>query len=86
MRTDYDYIVDYHLKNGKVKRDNYGSYTLCLETSRLNFECNKDITDYYTISDYRSGLNIKCLYDSRNDNENLDLAKEMLRQAIKNDI
>lgn len=43
MHTDYNYIVEYHLKNGKVIRDNYSDYSLCIETARLNFECNRDI-------------------------------------------
>ena len=78
MNSDYNYIVKYYLKDGNVERDNYGDYRLCIETSRLNFECNKDITDYYTITDCRKGYKCICIYDSRNDSENLDLAKEML--------
>lgn len=66
MRTDYDYIVKYYLKDGSVKRDNYGDYQLCIETSRLIFECSKDIIDYYTIIDCREGYKYKRLYDSRN--------------------
>lgn len=67
MHTDYDYIVKYYLKDGNVEKDNYGDYQLCIETSKLNFECNKDITDYYTITDCRDGYKCKCIYDSRND-------------------
>lgn len=82
MNSDYNYIVKYYLKDGNIERDNYGDYRLCIETSRLNFECNKDITDYYIIEDCRNIYKCTCIYDSRNDNENLDLAKEMLSKII----
>ena len=56
-----NYRTKFYLKDGRVINDDFDDLMICKDISRVNFNGNREITDYYTI--IKRGHD--CIYDSR---------------------
>ena len=56
-----NYSTKFYLKDGRVINDDFDDLTICKDISRVNFNGNRETTDYYKIIKRGYG----CIYDSR---------------------
>lgn len=56
-----NYRTKFYLKDGRIINDDFDDLMICKDISRVNFNGNREITDYYKIIKRDYG----CIYDSR---------------------
>lgn len=56
-----NYRTVFYLKNGRIINDDFDNLEICKDISRVNFNGNREITDYYKIIKRGYGR----IYDSR---------------------